>query len=60
MRWPWKHPAPDPAHMASARAAFEAAKQDRPRVDDVARRAQRLKERNGFGEAIMRAMGGAR
>ena len=46
--------------MAAARAALEAAKRDRPRVDEVARRARRLSERNGFGEAITRAMGGTR
>lgn len=60
MRWPWKRPKPDPKQLAAARAALEAARLDRPRVEEVARRARRLSERNGFGEAITRAMGGTR
>lgn len=43
-----------------ARAALEAARADRPRVREVAERAERLRARNGFAEAILRTMGGGR
>lgn len=44
-------------HDAAARAALEAALRDHERVEAVALRAEKLAERNGFSEAIMRAMG---
>jgi hypothetical protein len=55
MRWPWKKPATD---VTAAKNAVQEAVADRPKVREVAQRARELKQRNGFAEAIQRAMGG--
>lgn len=57
MRWPWSK-APDDVDVEAAREAVQRAVADRPKVLEVAQRARDLKARNGFGEAITRAMGG--
>lgn len=48
------------ADVTGARAALAAARSDRPRVLEVAARAETLREKNGFAAAIIRAMGGER
>lgn len=45
-------------HDDAARQAVEEARRDRPRVEEVAQRAERLAARNGFGAAILKAMEG--
>jgi chorismate mutase len=55
MKWPWwpTHP----VDYDAAKAALQNAHHDRPRVERVVERAERLTRRNGFGEAITKAMG---
>lgn len=55
--WPWRHKRERDVG-AAAREAVEKAQEDWPKVREVAQRAERLKERNGFGEAIVRSLGG--
>jgi hypothetical protein len=44
--------------MRDAVAAREAAERDWPKVREVAELARELAARNGFGEAVTKAMGG--
>jgi chorismate mutase len=55
VKWPWWPRLP--VDYDAAKAALQNAHHDRPRVEKVAARAERLARRNGFGEAITKAMG---
>lgn len=54
MRWPWAR------SQEVAQASLDRAEKDDEKVRAVVDKAIRLRERNGFGEAVMRSMGGGK
>lgn len=59
MRFPWQRkPSDVEMDLAAAAEAEQEALQRWPEVREAAEKALRLQYRNGFGEAITRAMGG--
>lgn len=56
MKWPWQNkPETD---LPAAKQAVDSARIDWARVRAVSERAERQKRNNGFGELLVRAMGG--
>lgn len=59
MRFPWQRkPHEDDTDLEGAQKAVESALADWPKVDAVAKKARQLRERNGFADAVNKAMGG--
>lgn len=57
MRWPWTRVRHYEAAVDVAREALEKARLDRAEALKLAAQARRLREQNGFAEAIRAAMG---
>lgn len=53
MKWPWTHT------RETAKHALHRAEKNDARVTHAVKQAEILREQNGFGEAIRRAMGGS-
>ena len=55
MRFPWQR---KPHESEQAVKAVKDAADDWPRIEEVAEKARELRVRNGFAEALIKAMGG--
>lgn len=56
--WPWQRWRADRDALLAAREAWHSAQEMRKDAEKQTRESRRLRERDGFGEAVVRAMGG--